>query len=136
MPRAFTYRRATSQEDKYNIQKENGLEYTVVKKLLEIGVYFNKGYHVFINTNFMSVPLVRHPHQRRTYITGTVRRTRKHLLQQFKNKFAVGQRMYCRYGPLLAYVLLEKSQRKSHHSSLQPCHSPRRGRHGGNRQIK
>jgi hypothetical protein len=37
----------------------------------------------------MSVPLVCPHHQLSTYITGTVRRNREILLQQFKNKFAV-----------------------------------------------
>jgi hypothetical protein len=53
----FTYRGARSQEDKDNIQK-NGLGYTVVKKLVVIGGYLNKGYHVFIDNYFMSVPFV------------------------------------------------------------------------------
>jgi hypothetical protein len=40
---------------------------------------------------FMSVPLVCHLHQLST-ITGTVRKNRKLLPQQFKNKIAVGQK--------------------------------------------
>jgi hypothetical protein len=47
-----------------------------MKKLLETGGYLNKG---FINSYFMSVPLVRHLHQLSTYITGIVRRNRKLL---------------------------------------------------------
>jgi hypothetical protein len=43
-------------------QKKKGLWYTVAKKLLMIGGYVNKGYHVFINSYFMSVPLVCHLH--------------------------------------------------------------------------
>jgi hypothetical protein len=54
-----------------------------VKKLLEIGGYLNKEYHVFINNNFMSVPFVHYLHQLSTYITGTVRRNMKHLSLQF-----------------------------------------------------
>jgi hypothetical protein len=41
-----------------------------VKKLLEIGGYLNKGYHVFVDNYFMSVPVVCHLHQLSTYITG------------------------------------------------------------------
>jgi hypothetical protein len=48
-----------------------------VKKLLQTGGYLNKGYHVFVDNYFMSVPLVRHLHHLSTYITGTVRRNRK-----------------------------------------------------------
>jgi hypothetical protein len=44
----FTHRGSRSQEAKDNI-KESGLKYTVVKKLLATGVYFNKSYHVFID---------------------------------------------------------------------------------------
>jgi hypothetical protein len=47
MPGVFTYRGARSQEDKDDIKKSLG--YIVVKKLLEIGGYLNKGYHVFIS---------------------------------------------------------------------------------------
>jgi hypothetical protein len=44
---------ARSQEDKDNIQK-NGWGYTIMKKLLEMGGYLNKGYHVFIDNYFVS----------------------------------------------------------------------------------
>lgn len=135
----FTYRGARSQEDKDNIQK-SGLGYTVVKKLFEIGGYLNKGYHIFVDNYFMSVPLVRHLHQLRTYITGTVRRNRKHLPQQFKNKFAVGQKMYFRSGPLLACAFREKKSQKnpvillSSHAAAQEEVVP--ARHGDNPKIK
>jgi hypothetical protein len=71
-----------------------------MKKLLEIRWYLKNGYHVFVDNYFMSVPLVCHLHQLSTYITGTVRRNRKLLPQQLKNKSAVGQKVYCRSGPL------------------------------------
>jgi hypothetical protein len=60
--------------------------YTVMKKLLLIGGDLNKVYHFFVDNYFMSVLLVHHLHQLSTYITRTVRRNRKLLLQQFKNK--------------------------------------------------
>jgi hypothetical protein len=91
----FTYRGARSQEDKDIIQKKkNDLGYTIVKKLLEIGGYLNKGYHVFVDDYIMSVPLVSCLHQLSTHIPGSVRRNRKLLPQQFKNKFSVGQKIY------------------------------------------
>jgi hypothetical protein len=107
----FIYRGARSQEDKENI-KNNGLGYTIMKKLLEIGGYVNKGYHVFVDDYVMSVQLVRHLHQLNVYITGTVRRNRKLLSQRFKNKFAVGQKMYCRFGPFPTCVFSEKKSQK------------------------
>jgi hypothetical protein len=112
-----------------------------MKYLPEIGGYLNKGYHVFIDNYFMSVPLVCHLHQLSTYITGTVRRNKKLLAQQLKNKSAVGQKMYCKSGPLLTYVFHEsKSQKKnsvillSNHATSQE--QAAQGRHGGNPQIK
>jgi hypothetical protein len=33
---------------------KNGMGYTVLKRLLEIGGYLNKGYHVFFDHYFMS----------------------------------------------------------------------------------
>jgi hypothetical protein len=72
-----------------------------VEKLLEIGGYLNKGYLVFIENYFVSVPLVCHLHQLSAYITGTVKRNRKVLPQQFKNKFVVGQKCIADLGPFL-----------------------------------
>jgi hypothetical protein len=90
-PGFFTYRGARSQENKENIKK-NGPRYTIMKKVLEIGGYLNKGYQVFVDNYFTPVPLVCHLLQLSTHITGTVRSNRKLLPQQFKNKFAVGQK--------------------------------------------
>jgi hypothetical protein len=56
-------------------------------KVLEIGGYFNKVYNVFVNIYFMPVSLVRNLHQLSIYITGPVRRNRKLLPMEFKNKF-------------------------------------------------
>jgi hypothetical protein len=86
----------------------------------------------------VSVPLVRHLHQLRTHITGTTRRSRKLLPQQFKYKSVGGQRMYCRSGPLVAHVLCKKSERNP--VILLSCHTTVQeeevqGRHGVNPQI-
>ncbi|XP_068081918.1 piggyBac transposable element-derived protein 4-like [Anabrus simplex] len=108
----FTYRGARSQEDRDNIIK-HGLGYIVVKKLLVMGGYLNKGYHVFVDNYFMSVPLVRRLYPLGTYITGTVRRNRKYLPQNFKNKFSVGQKQYFRSGPMLACAFGEKKSQKN-----------------------
>jgi hypothetical protein len=95
--------------------RKNGRGYAVMKKLLEIGGYLNKGYHVFVDNYFMPVPLVHHLHLLSTYITETVRSNRNLLPQQFMNKSAGEQKMYCRSGLLIAGVFHEK---KSCHSSL------------------
>ncbi|XP_023221147.1 piggyBac transposable element-derived protein 4-like [Centruroides sculpturatus] len=97
----FTSRGAESQEEKDSISKF-GLGYTVVRRLLDLGNYNRKGYHVFVDNYFVSVPLIRHLYSLETYVTGTVRRNRKHLPPQFKKNFSVGQTLYFRSGPILA----------------------------------
>jgi hypothetical protein len=52
----FVYQGATRIEDKDAMQKY-GLAHTVVMKLLKMGNYICKGYHVFMDNLFMSVPL-------------------------------------------------------------------------------
>ncbi|XP_067141226.1 piggyBac transposable element-derived protein 4-like [Centruroides vittatus] len=108
----FTYRGARTQQEKDNNSKF-GLGYSVVKKLLETGLYLNKGYHLFVDNFFMSVPLVRYLYSLGTYITGTVRRNRKYLPAPLKSKFSVGQTSYYRSGPLLACGSREKSSQKN-----------------------
>jgi hypothetical protein len=105
--------------------------YTIMEKLLEIGGYLNKGYNVFVDIGFMSVPLVRCLHQLSTYMTGTVRRNRKLLPQQFKNKLAVGQKMYCRSSPLLVCVFGEKKSPQKILSFFSPARSqPKKWKYG------
>ncbi|XP_023241866.1 piggyBac transposable element-derived protein 4-like [Centruroides sculpturatus] len=109
----FTYRRARTQQEKDNNSKF-GLGYSVVKKLLETGMYLNKGYHLFVDNFFMSVPLVRNLYSLGTYITGTVRRNKKYLPAPLKSsKFSVGQTSYFRSGPLLACGFREKLSQKN-----------------------
>jgi hypothetical protein len=115
-------------------QHKNWLGLHIMKKLHEIGGYLNKGYHIFIDSYFMSVPLVHHLHQRSICVTGTVRSNRKLLPQQFKNKFAVSQiwSSSCKCFPREeitenSVILL------SHHATAKE--EEVRGRHGGNPQT-
>ncbi|XP_067140704.1 piggyBac transposable element-derived protein 4-like [Centruroides vittatus] len=107
------FERARSQQEEEDSISEFGVGYTVVRKLLEIGMYLNKGYHFFIERRFMSVPLVRHLYSLQTYVTGIVRRNIKMLPQQFKEKFAVGKISYFRSGPVLACAFREKKSKKN-----------------------
>ncbi|XP_023236395.1 piggyBac transposable element-derived protein 4-like [Centruroides sculpturatus] len=108
----FTYKGAKFQAEKHRNSKF-GLGYTVVRRLLKLGNYDHKGYHVFVDNYFMSTPLIRSLYSRSTYCTGTVRKSKKKMLPHFKNKFAVGQIMYFRSGPILACGFRErKSQPK------------------------
>ncbi|XP_049813555.1 piggyBac transposable element-derived protein 4-like [Schistocerca nitens] len=110
----YTYRGGKSQEDKAEIAR-HGLGYCVVQKLLRLGSYLNKGYQIFVDNFFMSVPLVKSLYKLGTCITGTVRKNRKYLPEQFRKKFGIGERMYCKSGPVLACVYGEK---KSQHTPV------------------
>ncbi|XP_043263437.1 piggyBac transposable element-derived protein 4-like [Colletes gigas] len=72
----YIYRGAGSAADRFEIQ-ENGLAHTVVMKLLTKGNYFSKGYHIFVDNFFTSIPLAKALYDLGTYITGTIRRNRK-----------------------------------------------------------
>lgn len=85
----FVYRGAQKEDEKES-QKENGQAYTVVEKLLEMGNYLNKGYHVYLYNFFSSVPLARYLYYVWTYITGTIRINPKILSKSIKTKFGVG----------------------------------------------
>ncbi|XP_023235982.1 piggyBac transposable element-derived protein 4-like isoform X2 [Centruroides sculpturatus] len=109
----FTYKGARTKQEKDNNSKF-GLGYSVVIKLLETGSYLKKGYHLFVDNFFMSVPLVRYLYTMGTYITGTVRKNQKYLPAPLKfSKFTVGQRSYFRSGPLLACGFREKASQKT-----------------------
>lgn len=69
--------------------KESGLAFLVVTKLLTIGNYINKGYHLFVEHIFSSLSLAKHLYTLGTYITGTIRINRKYLPNVVKSKFDV-----------------------------------------------
>lgn len=74
--------------------KENGLAYTVVVKLLEFGDFLNKGYHIFVDKFFMTMKLARYLYSKCTFITGTLRKNRKGIPPDMKEKFDVGVTKY------------------------------------------
>ena len=78
-------------EDKDAIQK-HGLAYTVVTKLLKIGNYMSKDYHIFMDNFSMTVPLAKDMCKLCTYMTRTIRRNRKFLPQAFRSKFEVDEK--------------------------------------------
>ncbi|PNF31176.1 hypothetical protein B7P43_G15164, partial [Cryptotermes secundus] len=59
--------------------KKYGLAYTVLMKLLNMGNYLHKGYHIFMDNFFSSIPLAKELYELQTFITGTIRRNRKWL---------------------------------------------------------
>lgn len=90
-----------------------GLPYNVVKKLLDVGQYLRKGYHIFVDNFFTSIPLANYLYDNLTYITGTLRRNCKGIPHEMKNKFAVGQKLYMRNDNLLMLGYREKKSQKN-----------------------
>ena len=90
--------------------QENGLAYTVVKRLLTIGNYLSKGYHIFVDKFFTSVP----PNlcDLGTAVTGTIRRNRKFIPKALTERFAVRVAKYFRQGLIFAVGYRKK---KSQH---------------------
>ena len=60
----------------------------------------------------MSVPLEHQLYQAGTYITSTVRQSRNHHSVKFNTKFAVGENIYCRSGPVLACEFWSRGHEK------------------------
>jgi hypothetical protein len=106
----FVYRGAKRTEDKDAIQKY-GLAHTVVMKLLKMGNYIFKGYHVFMDKFFMTVPLAELLYKLSTYVTGTIRINRKFLPQAFQNKFEVGEKKYFWKVRFLLLLFVKKKSR-------------------------
>lgn len=94
--------------------KEHCLAYKVVKNLLSICQYLNKGYHIFLDNFFVSLPLAEYLYSKCTFLTGTVRRNRKGIPEEIKENLDVGEKKYVRSGPNLFLSYREKkSQKKS-----------------------
>ncbi|XP_049812674.1 piggyBac transposable element-derived protein 4-like [Schistocerca nitens] len=107
----YVYRGAKSDDDKNEI-KENGLGYVVVMKLLTLGSYMQKGYHVFCDNFFTSIPLAEKLYSVGTYLTGTIRRKRKFLPRGLLSNYAVGQlKFFKKSFILLCGFRQKKSQR-------------------------
>ncbi|CAL7946858.1 unnamed protein product [Xylocopa violacea] len=107
----YIYRGAQSAADRLEIQ-QNGLAHTVVMKLLTMGNYFLKGYHIFVDNFFTSIPLAKALYDLGTYITGTIRRNRKFLPKSLNEKFGVGITKYFRQGPILTIGYREKKSQR------------------------
>lgn len=106
LPSLFSYRGNKNQKS------EVGLAFTVVKQLLEIGQYLKKGYTLFLNNFFMSIPLAQFLYENFTRVTRTLRKNRKGIPAQLKDKFNVGQKTYLRKDHLLVLGYCEKASQK------------------------
>ena len=77
-----------------------------------MGNYLSKGYHIFMDNFFMSLPLAKRLCELGTYVNGTICRNKKFLPQEFKKKFEVGEQKYFRSGPILAAAIREKKSQR------------------------
>lgn len=93
--------------------KMKGLTFDVVTKLLEIGQYLNKGYHIFIDNFFTSIPLATYLYEKLTFVTSTIRRNRKGIPNVLKERFRVGQKTYLRNENLLFLGYREKNHKRT-----------------------
>lgn len=92
---------------------EHGLAHKVVIDLLKLGPYLNKGFSLYVDNFFMSLPLADNLFSNMTYVTGTMRRNRKGIPEAMKGKFNVGQRMYKRRDHKLMLAYREKVSQKN-----------------------
>lgn len=107
----FCYRGAKSKVDKDEI-KEKGLRYVVVEKLLSMGNFLNKGYHLFTDNFFTSVELARSLYQQATYLTGTIHRNRKLVPKEAKTD-PVNESKYFTNDPVLMCSFRDKKSKKN-----------------------
>lgn len=106
----FPYKGAIYED---NASKERGLAHYVVKTLLDMGNYLRKGYHLFLDNFFTSIPLARYLYENMTLLTGTLRLDRRGVPRQLKGKYEVGKKVYVRKGPILQMAWREKKSNKS-----------------------
>ncbi|XP_046417424.1 piggyBac transposable element-derived protein 4-like [Neodiprion fabricii] len=102
---------ARDQTDKEEIKK-NGLGHVVIHKLLNMGNYFMKGYHVVADNFFTSIPLARALFEKGTYLTGTIRSNRKYIPSFMKTKLQEGASKYARNNEVLLLAYREKKSQK------------------------
>jgi hypothetical protein len=107
----LVYRGKNSGEDTEEM-KQYGLGYSVVMRLLRLGNYMKKGYHVFVDNFFTSIQLAKKLYKSETFLTGTLRRNRKGVPKNFLEKFKVGEKKYMKDKYLLGLAYREKSSQQ------------------------
>jgi hypothetical protein len=108
----YCYKGAKYEDNREEIERV-GQGYSVVKKLMEMGNFLNKGYHLYLDNFFTSKKLVRFLYENMTWLTGTYRIDRKGVPKKLLGKFPVGKRVYVRKGPLLFMAFREKASNKT-----------------------
>ncbi|CAD1475849.1 unnamed protein product [Heterotrigona itama] len=102
-----TKSRSADQRDKVEI-KEKDLAHVVIHKLLNMGNYFMKGYHIVADNFFTNITLARFLFEKHTFLTGTIRSNRKYIAPHLKQKLQVGEYKYFRNREILLLAYREK----------------------------
>lgn len=105
----FCYKGAKNTDDRDSVEKY-GLGFTVLQKLLSIGNYLNKGYHLFTDNFYTSLRLAKALLEQNTYITGTIRRNRKEIPPEAK-KAIVGEAKYLAHENVLMCSFRDKKSK-------------------------
>jgi hypothetical protein len=93
--------------------KEIGLAFTVVMKLLKMGNYLFKGFHIFMDKFFTNIPLPDNQYKCGTFLTDTIRTNRKYFSKALLEEFNIGQKKFFRRGSILAAAYRENISERS-----------------------
>lgn len=80
---------------------------------MEFGDFLNKGYHIFVDNFFTTMKLARYLYSKCTFITGTLRKNRKGISPDMKEKFDVGIKKYKRKDMLFMLGYRQKKSQKN-----------------------
>jgi hypothetical protein len=80
-------------------------------KLLKMGNYLFKGFHIFMDKFFTTIPLADQLYKCGPFLTGTIRTNRKYVPKALLEKFNIGQKKFFQRGLILAAAYREKSQK-------------------------
>ncbi|PNF19106.1 hypothetical protein B7P43_G09791 [Cryptotermes secundus] len=107
----YCYPGTKTREVKENIQK-HGLGYVVVNDLLNVGGYLMKGFHVVLDSFFTSFQLAHYLYKKCTFLTGSLKRNRRHVPQELRENFDVGHIKYYRSKEILLAGYREKESQR------------------------
>ena len=106
----FLCYKGVKHSDDKDLVKKHGLGFVVVQKLLSIGNYLNKGYHVFTDNFYTSLRLAKALLQQNTYLTGTIQLNRKEIPPEAK-KANVGEAKYLGHKNVLMCSFRDKKSK-------------------------
>lgn len=96
----------------------------VVHDLMSKTNLYGKNHHLFTDNFYTKVPLAHHLLQRKTFLTGTIRKTSRFISRQVKQaNVAVGRSLYFRKGKVLIVKYKERATRKPVMLISTACHA-------------